>query len=106
MTVGAVNVPLILSGADSFGPVLGLSATNTVPEPSSLIVAVPVTVTLLAFVAASLNVSPPSSVASLVIGVRTSKVPVLSRLTLPLMYGTHLPSTTSQYSRPVPVDAP
>ena len=84
--VGTVTVGTVpATGADSSVPaVLGSSVTNTVPVPSSLMVPIPITSTPLEFVTTNLNVSPLSSLTSLVIRVRTNSVPVLSRLTEPV----------------------
>jgi hypothetical protein len=64
---------LFLTAALSIAPV----AVKIVPEPSSLIVAVPVTAVPPVGVAVRVKVSPLSGVVSLVMGVRTSS-PVVS----------------------------
>ena len=71
--VGAMDAPV---------PV-GLPEVNCVPEPSSKIVAVPVTATPVAGVAVKVNVWPLSATVSFTIAVRTSNLPVLSTVILP-----------------------
>ena len=86
LTVGAVTVgttPLI--GADSSAPVSGSFLTNTVPVPSSLMVAMPSTAAPVVGVTVNLNVSLLSAVTSSAIVVRTSNLPLLSRVILPLV---------------------
>ena len=87
LTVGAVTVGTTpLTGADSSTPVVaGLLATNTVPVPSSLMVAVPSTAPPVVGVTVNLNVSLLSAVASSAIVVRTSNLPLLSKVMLPLV---------------------
>ena len=54
---------------------VGLSDVNNVPEPSSMMVAKPVTADPVTGVAVRLNVSALSGVVSLAIAVRTNKRP-------------------------------
>ena len=85
--IGAVTVGTTpLTGADSSTPeVAGLLATNTVPVPSSVMVAVPSTTAPVVGVTVNLNVSLLSAVTSSAIVVRTSNLPLLSNVILPLV---------------------
>ena len=61
---------------------------NNEPVPSSTIVAVPLTVTL-AEVAFNLKVLARSEVLSFKMEMRTNKAPLLSKVTVPVVYVTH-----------------
>ena len=67
---------------------VGLADVNNVPEPSSMMVAIPVTAVNpdpAAGVAVRLNVSALSGVVSLAMAVRTNSRPLLLRLTVVLL---------------------
>ena len=85
-TVGAGTVGATLEvGADSSSVVSGLFLTNTVPDPSSLMVAIPSATIESEPVTVSLNVSLLSPPSSLRIDVRTNNLPSLPKVMSPVV---------------------